>query len=320
MKPFGLEPQRVLRLEKMHVIIGQDTNAESQPLEAAMPWIVKLDKENDWIGRYSIEWYQRRGDRFALVGFEGQNGSVPKEGAQIIGAGGMPVGRVTSSQVLAPAREVDRDRVGAGLELRGRDADRDLGSLRARRSRRASAAAPSTTRTERCSGHERRRPVRLHVSRDRRDGRRAANADGAPPHRGGRGDREARRLADRRLPRRRRGGDPWIVDVSHFGKLDLRATASGLDQLTGGLAPGEARADGERLDAATDADARVHPLPLRQPRGDPGRDRRRRDRPHLRPGRHRDRRERQWRDVMNRSSGLDVRPPGSRRAAAWPAR
>ena len=87
-KPFGLEPQRVLRLEKMHVIIGQDTNAESQPLEAAMPWIVKLDKENDWIGRYSIEWYQRRGDRFALVGFEGQNGSVPKEGAQIIGAGG----------------------------------------------------------------------------------------------------------------------------------------------------------------------------------------------------------------------------------------
>ena len=113
-KPFGLEPQRVLRLEKMHVIIGQDTNAESQPLEAAMPWIVKLDKENDWIGRYSIEWYQRRGDRFALVGFEGQNGSVPKEGAQIIGAGGMPVGRVTSSQVLAPAREVDRHRVGAG--------------------------------------------------------------------------------------------------------------------------------------------------------------------------------------------------------------
>jgi sarcosine oxidase, subunit alpha len=97
-KPFGLEPQRVLRLEKMHVIIGQDTNAESQPLEAAMPWIVKLDKENDWIGRYSIEWYQRRGDNHALVGFECQNGAVPKEGAQIVGDGGMPVGRVTSSR------------------------------------------------------------------------------------------------------------------------------------------------------------------------------------------------------------------------------
>jgi sarcosine oxidase, subunit alpha len=96
-KPFGLEPQRVLRLEKMHVIVGQDTNAESQPLEAAMPWIVKLDKESDWIGRYAIEWYQKRGDRFALVGFEGKNGSVPKEGAQVV-VNGAPAGRITSSR------------------------------------------------------------------------------------------------------------------------------------------------------------------------------------------------------------------------------
>ncbi|HYX85793.1 MAG TPA: 2Fe-2S iron-sulfur cluster-binding protein [Gaiellales bacterium] len=97
-QPFGLEPQRVLRLEKMHVIVGQDTNAESQPFEAAMPWIVKLDKESDWVGRYAIEWYQRRGDRFALVGFEGRDGAVPKEGAQIVGDGGLPVGRVTSAR------------------------------------------------------------------------------------------------------------------------------------------------------------------------------------------------------------------------------
>jgi glycine cleavage system aminomethyltransferase T len=79
------------------VIVGQDTNAESQPLEAGMPWIVKLDKESDWIGRYSIEWYQDRGNRFSLVGFEGRNGSVPKEGAQVV-VNGAPVGRVTSSR------------------------------------------------------------------------------------------------------------------------------------------------------------------------------------------------------------------------------
>jgi sarcosine oxidase subunit alpha len=96
-KPFGLEPQRVLRLEKMHVIVGQDTNAESQPLEAGMPWIVKLDKENDWIGRYSIEWYKDRGNRASLVGFEGANGTVPREGAQVV-VNGEPVGRVTSSR------------------------------------------------------------------------------------------------------------------------------------------------------------------------------------------------------------------------------
>jgi sarcosine oxidase subunit alpha len=97
-KPFGLEPQRVLRLEKMHVIIGQDTNAESNPLEAAMPWIVKLDKETPWIGRFAIEWYKRRGDRFALVGWEAQNGKTPVEGTQVIGDAGGPVGRITSSR------------------------------------------------------------------------------------------------------------------------------------------------------------------------------------------------------------------------------
>jgi sarcosine oxidase subunit alpha len=97
-KPFGLEPQRVLRLEKMHVIVGQDTNAESNPLEAAMPWIVKLDKENDWIGRYSLEYTKRRGDRWALVGFTCANGKTPIEGSQIIAADGDPRGRVTSSR------------------------------------------------------------------------------------------------------------------------------------------------------------------------------------------------------------------------------
>jgi sarcosine oxidase gamma subunit len=40
-------------------------------------------------------------------------------------------------------------------------------------------------------------------------------------------------------------GDPWIADVSHLGKLDVRATAAELDELTAGLGPGEAREDGD---------------------------------------------------------------------------
>ncbi len=97
-KPFGLEPQRVLRLEKAHIIVGQDTNAESNPLEAAMPWIVKLDKESPWIGKYSLEYIKRRGDRFALIGFTVENGKTPVEGTQVIGTNGRPVGRITSSR------------------------------------------------------------------------------------------------------------------------------------------------------------------------------------------------------------------------------
>ena len=102
-------------------------------------------------------------------------------------------------------------------------------------------------------------------------------------------------------------GDPWVVDVSHLGKLDLRATAAGVDELTGGLAPGEARADGDvwtvritpthgyvvcpfdRVEAirsatggaAIDVTCGLAGVAV--------------------GGEH-------WRDVMNRSSGLDVRP------------
>ena len=48
--PFGLEAQRILRLEKKHIIVGQDTDAVSNPLESDMEWVVRFDKE-DFIGR-----------------------------------------------------------------------------------------------------------------------------------------------------------------------------------------------------------------------------------------------------------------------------
>jgi len=92
--PFGLEPQRILRLEKMHILVGQDTDSESNPLEAAMPWIVKLDKD-DFVGKWSIEEVQGRGLKWMLVGFEMENGRVPLEGGQVV-VDGKSAGRVTS--------------------------------------------------------------------------------------------------------------------------------------------------------------------------------------------------------------------------------
>ena len=96
-RPFGLEPQRVLRLQKLHILVGQDTDAESNPLEAAMPWIVKLDKEENFIGRWALEAVKERGHENALVGFTIDNGAIPSEGAAVV-ADERPVGRVTSSR------------------------------------------------------------------------------------------------------------------------------------------------------------------------------------------------------------------------------
>src|SRR6202008_1407073 len=43
-RPFGVEAQRVLRLEKGHIIVSQDTDGLTNPLEADMPWALAKTK------------------------------------------------------------------------------------------------------------------------------------------------------------------------------------------------------------------------------------------------------------------------------------
>jgi sarcosine oxidase, subunit alpha len=97
-RPFGLEPQRILRLQKMHILVGQDTDSESTPFGAAMPWIVKLDKEADFIGKWALEHYAQEEPATRLVGFTLGDGYVPTEGSVIIDAVGDPAGQVTSAR------------------------------------------------------------------------------------------------------------------------------------------------------------------------------------------------------------------------------
>ncbi len=95
-RPFGLEPQRVLRLEKGHVIVGQDTDSESNLLTAGMPWLPKMEKD-DFVGKYALEHFAERDAREVLVGFTMEEDVVPDEGAQIV-VEGRPTGRVTSAR------------------------------------------------------------------------------------------------------------------------------------------------------------------------------------------------------------------------------
>jgi sarcosine oxidase subunit alpha len=104
-RPFGLEPQRILRLEKMHILVGQDTDSESNALEANMPWIVKFDKD-DFVGKWALEHVRARGNREQLVGFEMENGRVPPEGGQVVVKERRPVGRITSARWSPELRRV----------------------------------------------------------------------------------------------------------------------------------------------------------------------------------------------------------------------
>lgn len=94
--PFGVEAQRVLRLEKLHIIPGHDTDALSHPIEANMAWAVKLDKP-DFIGRAAATAKASLPARHRLVGFDMPSNFVPGEGDAVV-ANRLPVGRVTSAK------------------------------------------------------------------------------------------------------------------------------------------------------------------------------------------------------------------------------
>jgi len=95
-RPFGVEAQRVLRLEKGHIIIGQDTDGLSTPDEVGLAWAVKMEKPF-FVGKRSLDIVRRRGPRQMLVGFELDAGAaaVPRECHLVIRGGGI-AGRVTS--------------------------------------------------------------------------------------------------------------------------------------------------------------------------------------------------------------------------------
>ncbi len=93
-KPHGLDALFRLRLEKGHIIVGQDTDYDSTARRLHHDWAVKLDKD-DFVGKLSVQ----RTNRFELdrqlVGLEMES-PAPIEGAVIYGGTGY-VGNVTSS-------------------------------------------------------------------------------------------------------------------------------------------------------------------------------------------------------------------------------
>lgn len=96
-RPFGVEAQRVLRLEKGHVIIGQDTDGLTTPDEAGLGWAVKYDKPF-FVGGRSLQIVARKPLKRRLVGFvlpRDYSGPLPSECHLVIDRGEI-AGRVTS--------------------------------------------------------------------------------------------------------------------------------------------------------------------------------------------------------------------------------
>ncbi|HEY2183792.1 MAG TPA: 2Fe-2S iron-sulfur cluster-binding protein [Xanthobacteraceae bacterium] len=94
LKPFGVEAQRLLRLEKGHIIVGQDTDGLTHPLEVGMRW--NAAAKPFFIGSAALAAHQQRGIERILVGFELDAVSArPKECHLVIERNEI-AGRVTS--------------------------------------------------------------------------------------------------------------------------------------------------------------------------------------------------------------------------------
>jgi sarcosine oxidase subunit alpha len=93
--PFGVEAQRVLRLEKGHVIVGQDTDGVTNIYEAGLGAMVKDDKPF-FVGQRSLAALRRRGTRQQLVGFQLDDADAPVLECHLVIHGPAIAGRVTS--------------------------------------------------------------------------------------------------------------------------------------------------------------------------------------------------------------------------------
>ena len=95
-RPFGLEALRMLRLEKGHLIVGQDTDGLTNPFEAGLSWAVDFSKDY-FVGKRSLEILQPIRRR-SLVGFQAEVNEHTLKLAEchLVIANGKICGRVTS--------------------------------------------------------------------------------------------------------------------------------------------------------------------------------------------------------------------------------
>jgi aminomethyltransferase len=120
-KPLGIEPcglgaRDTLRLEGRLSLYGNEIDETTNPLEAGLGWVTKLDKPRDFLGKAALVAIKEAGLSRKIVGFEMVGRGIGRHGYPIHAwtgsetASGAPVGHVTSG---SPAPTLDRN-IGLG--------------------------------------------------------------------------------------------------------------------------------------------------------------------------------------------------------------
>ncbi len=106
LRPFGVEAQRVLRLEKGHFIVSQDTDGLTDPYEANAMWAMNMRKPF-FVGQRSLRILEKRGPRQKLVGIEwdGASHSTLVKESHLVIDGVNIAGRITSALYSATLKK-----------------------------------------------------------------------------------------------------------------------------------------------------------------------------------------------------------------------
>ena len=94
-RPFGVEAQRLLRLEKGHIIVSQDTDGLTIPQEANMGWAI-AQKKPFFHGKRAIQIINERSLSRQLVGFTMPDTSPLPQECNLVIKDNAITGRVTS--------------------------------------------------------------------------------------------------------------------------------------------------------------------------------------------------------------------------------
>jgi sarcosine oxidase subunit alpha len=96
-KPFGVDTQRLLRLEKGHIIVSQDTDGMSHPGELSLTWAVNR-KKPFFVGCRSVDILMAQPQTRKLVGFKLPKASGKPEEGHLVINGDKVCGNVTSCE------------------------------------------------------------------------------------------------------------------------------------------------------------------------------------------------------------------------------
>ena len=130
--PIGLAARDTLRLEACLPLYGHEMNLQRHPWESGLGWSVRMNQDEDFIGKMALTAIKAVGFPYRLVGLEMAARGLPREDYPVLQKGS-EIGRVTSGglspttgKAIALARvRIPNHKTGTPLqvEIRGKGVD-----------------------------------------------------------------------------------------------------------------------------------------------------------------------------------------------------